>query len=368
MTWGAPLALGQSPDSTASADSVPVAVSFAGAGWIIGQVSRSVDPFYHGSGLLHGVMTVKIGDNVQVPLRVISEVWNYSQGYGQVLTTLRPAVRVSLPGAGPVDSLTVLAGDLWRVRHGQGLMLDYFESQGAAVGVYGGRLALEGRFIGAGWSGHDDVYAFGFAYDSRMALRYFDNNSDGGSYQGSRIVSADLRLPVAQGVEVYAEGASNTTTKHGAWLAGVRWEATKVRNRIAATAEYRHYDQRFFNNEQPIPVPYPYFFSLTALDKPVHNYHFYLRRPGAHDVVAVRTRGRAYGGPWFVDADLEAIAGEPAGYYFAGEASVGVEANPLVDLRVGALNKFFGPTFPSDGPMFVVDENPWWFVKAAFRF
>ncbi len=351
----------QSAPPSGRTDSVPVTFSWAASGFVMGQFTEAVDPFYHASGLLHLTVTARVGANLEVPLRLVSEAWNFSQPYQTNITSVRPALRVTLRrGAG--DSLTLLAGDLWRVRHGQGLALDHFESQGAALVATSGRWSLEGRLIGFGWAGPDDLYALSLVYDSRLAVRLLDDSPDFPPYAGSRIVSVDARVAVPVAGEVYTELGRNLDARRWGGLAGVRRHFRDGRHRLVVSVEYRHYDDDFFRNDTNGSSIYPYYVSLTALDKPLHNFQLYQQHRGRHDVVAARAQGRAYLRSWFVDVDVERITGTLD--YVAYEGSVGFEAGPNADLRIGGLNKFLQPPTAQEG-MFRVRDRPWWFMKVT---
>ncbi|HEV8265703.1 MAG TPA: hypothetical protein VGQ06_12215 [Gemmatimonadales bacterium] len=361
-TCGALEPLGaQSAPSAGRSDTVPATFSYTASGFVMSQVTEPVDPFYHASGLLHVMVSARVGANIEVPLRLLSEAWSFSQPYQANITSVRLAVRATLRRSSG-DSLTLLAGDLWRVRHGQGLALDNFESQGAAVVASSGRWALEGRLIGFGWAGPDDLYALSLEYDSRVALRLLDDSPDVPSYVGSRIVSADARLAVPIVGEAYAEIGRNVDARRWGALAGVRRQFGDARHRLAVNVEYRHYDRDFFRNETNGAAIYFYFVSLTALDKPLHTFQLYQQHRGRHDVVAARAQGRAYLRSWFLDADVETITGTLDDVAY--EASIGFDAGPNADLRVGGLNKFLQFPTAQEG-MFRTRDRPWWFMKVT---
>jgi hypothetical protein len=349
----------------AQADSLPVTFTLRFSGFVLGQVTEPVDPFYHASAMLHVIATARVGTNVEVPVRVLAEAWSFSQPYGFNITTVRPAIRVAWRGRSPRDSLVLLVGDLWRVRHGQGLALDDFESQGGIVNARAGRWRATAALIGYGWAGPDDLYTLGLEYHDRVAVRLLDDSPDVPAYAGSRILSADGRLALPVVGEVYGEIGRNVDRRRWGALVGLRRTVRSSRNEVRASLEFRHYDSDFFGNETNAGVTvYPYFGSLTALDKPLHNFQLYQAHRGRHDVVAARVQGRASVRHWFVDGDVEGITGtiDELGY----EASVGVEANAAVDLRTGVLNKFF--RFPTAGEgMFSVRDTPWWFLKVTIR-
>lgn len=352
----------QSVDSTPRQDSIPVKFSFAASGFVLSNVNGDVDPFYHASALLHVVVNARVGDNVDIPMRLLSEAWNFSQPYSVTLTTLRPAIRVAVRSRHPGDSLAVLAGDLWRVRHGEGLSLDDFESRGAAFGAYSGHWTLDGHLIGWGWTGVDDLYTLSLGYADRIAIRFLDDSPDIPGYRGSRVVSTDARVAIPVAGTLYGELARNVDAQRWGGLVGVRGRLERGRHRLSGRVEYRHYDRNFFRNDDNVAVTYSYFSSLTALDKPMHSFHLYQTRRGRHDVFAVRVQGRASVGSWFVDADVEGIAGTV--HEIAYEAAIGVSPSPVADLRVGILNKIF--QFPiASQDMFALRDSPWCFMRAT---
>lgn len=352
----------QSTEPERRVDSIPVTFSYTASGFVLGNLNGSIDPFYHASALLHVRVTAQIGDNVEVPIRVLTEAWNFSQSYGGTFTTVRPAIRIATRRRGSGDSLAFVAGDLWRVRHGEGLLLEDFESRGAAFGAYTGSWTFSGHVIGFGWTGADDLYSLSLGYAGYAAIRFFYDSPDILPYAGSRILSADGRITMPVAGELYGEIARNVDARRWGGLIGLRRRLGSGRDRLSVRVEYRHYDRNFFRNEDNSSILYFYFPSLTALDKPLHSFHVYQTRRGRHDVVAAHLQGRAYLGSWFVDADVEAIAGTI--HEIAYEAAMGFNANPLVDLRVGLLNKIF--QLPATmGDMFRLRELPWYFMKVT---
>jgi len=352
-----------------SADSVPVTLAVRSSGFVMGQVTEAVDPFYHASALLHTMITAKIGTNVEVPVRVLAEVWNFSNSYGLGSTAVRPAMRVTIRNSTPLDSIAVLVGDLWRVKHGQGLVLDYFESQGGELSAHARRWALQVRGIGMGWGVVDDLYSISLAFDSLIGVRYLDDSPDVSLYRGSQFVSVDVAPRVGRLGRLYAEMGANIDTHTWGSLVGARGSYRRGRNHVARNAEYRHYDRAFFNNDSVGTsfngaLLYTYYVSLTALDKPLNTPHLYLQRRGQHNVVAALVRGRVYLKDWFLNADLEGLTGTVD--LFAYEATIGFAANPLAELSVGVLNKLFRfPVYAQ--PMFRVRDKPWPFLRASFR-
>jgi hypothetical protein len=354
---------------TTSVDSVPVTLAARASGFVLGQLAGPVEPFYHASALLHTVITAKVGTNVEIPVRALAEVWNFSNYYGIGSTAIRPALHVTIRDAGLLDSITVLVGDLWRMKHGQGLVLDYFESQGGELAAYAQRWALQVRAIGMGWGVADDLYSVSLGFDSLIGVRYLDDSPDIPAYRGSQFLSVDVAPKVADLGRLYAEAGRNLDTRTWGGLVGARGGYARGRNHVTFSAEYRHYERSFFNNDSVGGfmnggLVYPYYASLTALDKPLNTPHLYLQHRGQHNVAAARVRGRVYLKDWFLDADLEGLTGTVD--LLAYDVAIGFAANPLADLSVGVLNKLFRfPTYAQS--MFNVRDKAWPFMRASFR-
>src|SRR6266487_2400353 len=70
--------------------------------------NKSIDPFYHASGLFNSTLTISIGKYVTVPLHAVAEVWNFSKSYGDSQNTIvwvKPALIAKIPvQAGFIDS------------------------------------------------------------------------------------------------------------------------------------------------------------------------------------------------------------------------------------------------------------------------
>ena len=132
----------------------PVNFHIDANGFVLSSLTNtSISPFYHASALFNSIITVKIGENVSIPVRTVAEVWNFSDSYASsknLFTWAKPAIVVKIPiNYSFISEFYVKAGDMGRMKHGQGLSLDYFEAQGSDFLLKLNKIFLE--FKTAGW-------------------------------------------------------------------------------------------------------------------------------------------------------------------------------------------------------------------------
>jgi len=356
--------------------------SLSADGFILSSAFQTYDPFYHASGLFNSVLRMDIGEKVSVPLRVVAEDWNFSAPYGDANNRMfwaKPAVNFKLPvHVLFVDSVYLVAGDLGRIKHGQGLSLDYFESQGAYAEVtFLKKFRVEMSSIGWGWTGMDDIKTIGLCYRNLFAIRFFNNydNFQHGEYvRQSRIYSADFSVPVAKDLKVYGEAGFNYDNDNArALMAGIKYSEHETKKvAFDASLEYRFYEKDFLKFQSvglPFINSYPYFNSLTALDKPVHTFRYYQPMYFDADGIAVKVMLKYYFYDRFFFYTHDEIIFRTEVTDFAYEATIGYEPVKNVNLHAGINNKFFRLySLLDDGPMFSLHDEPWVMLKADFAF
>ncbi|HMQ70008.1 MAG TPA: hypothetical protein PKA90_13485 [Ignavibacteria bacterium] len=338
-------------------------------GFILSNLSYPIDPFYHASGLFNSIVTTSIGSNINIPLRLVSEVWNFSNSYESpknMYLWAKPSINIKIPVSFfYVDSIMFTAGDLGRVRQGQGLSLDYFESQGGTFDIMvAKKINLNLTGIGYGWTGIDDMYLFGISYDSIISMRFLD---DLDSENSSRILSADFSIFGNKNLRMYGEAGYNFDQKSKGLLTGLEYMNVFKNGWTNLSFEYRHYDKNFLNLTGK--NSYPYFNSLTALDKPLNNFRYYQPKTSNIDALAARVTFKYFLFPrFFVMSDVEMISiGNPQ---FAYESVIGFEAYEGVNINVGFLNKFFQlyNPFNVESQMFSLHDELWFMLNANYFF
>lgn len=343
---------------------------------VLTTAEGNTGPFYHAHGLLHILPSLTINDAVSLRLRTVAEAWSFSSSYlgeNNLHLWALPSIRARIVGGGFLDSITVLAGDLWRIKNGQGLALDYFEALGVNVAFHMGDFDVEATTAGYGWTGWDDIYMLNVRYDSLIRVNAFYNFGPLVSAQGEyilnrRIISIDVQLPIAGGLSTYGEFGFAFNHGIGALL-GLKYIYKDSATNIQIQAEGRGYGRDFFATAF---FGYPYINSITSLDKPVNTYRswvgqdigFYLR---------AQARQRIYD-QFFLTTDTEYLSLNSALYT---ETCIGYAVTTGVDITVGYLNKLFNlygvpvdpfnPSGASDhNSMFRVDGQG--ILKIAVRF
>lgn len=376
-----------SSDTFLTVKGVPVNFNIEANGMVLTHITKHRDPYYHASAFISSVITTNIGKRVRIPVRLISEVQNFSASYSDrqnAVFRVKPTIQARLDKIIGVDSVVINVGDLWRQKHGQGLMLDQFEAQGGEVTFYRNKIFINVRDLGYGYTGYDDIFSVSAGYDSVIALRYFINiinnrdNDFGRSsgyydyYRDIKIVSVDSYTRLNRNISIYNEAAINLKTYSKGALIGCNFNYGFKRSFIDAKIEFRYYDKNFFFEDGTPSLPF--FESLTALDKSVNIYYLYLNRTDIKNYTfGGRIKGRLYiYEDFFADADIEPVTGSMN--LFAYEASVGIEPELNVFLKAGIMNKFLNIdnynfiNIPEDKDMFYLDNRPFLFAKAVFSF
>ncbi len=342
------------------------------SGFALGKVYRSVDPFYHASFLLHTATVFNYGSNIKLGLRFVSEVRNFSEGYDNRQNTIlwaKPFIWGKFENI-ILDSTTVLAGDQWRIKHGQGLFLDDFEGLGATFRGYQDKFELEATLVGVGYNYYDDLYKFSLGYNNIFRLGYIFNFYQF-SYDNLNLLTLDFRLGLYKGLTAYSELGYNPRSQSKAGLLGINYNFESKRFIINSKVEYRHYDKNIWNEERP--SEYQYFYSLTAIDKPMNNYYLYIIQQKILDVLAARVFMQLYiYKQFYAAADLEPGIGSIK--YFAYKTELGYEIIKTVKFKIGVMNKFFSPRGPIEYDidsenfgMFRLSKRPWVFAEATFK-
>ncbi|MBS1561866.1 MAG: hypothetical protein JSS89_09695 [Bacteroidetes bacterium] len=322
--------------------------------YVLSSHSGDIAPFYHASGLLFTVPTVTIDSVVSVRLRTAAECWNFSASYQSptnVVVWAKPSILIQSPLTSGIDSVRLLAGDLWRVRVGQGLALDYFEALGASVRLVTGKVGVEATTIGYGWTGSDDIYTMSVQYDSTVRFNGFMNF--GGSFPnalasgtGHYLLSVDVQKQFNE-LLLYTEAGVGQGGV--ALLGGATYTFRTPTTFCALHAEGRIYPSGFF----PAPVNdsgytsnrYPYFNSVTALDKPVMTYRNFAKR--LQGLYLRLTFRQSIAGPLIVGTDTE---------YFRNlytDTYIGLAFGEGAEISVGYMNKTFELYDPTTfAPMF----------------
>ena len=374
------LILGQiQTDTVFTLKGVPVSFNIDAEGMVLSHITRHKDPFYHASAYMGTVITMKIGSNVSIPLRFVAEVWNFSNDYGRehnLYTWAKPSIQARVNKILGLDSAVFNVGDLWRQKQGQGLIFDHFESQGGEITLYKNRVYLSARDLGYGFTGYDDIATISAGYDSLLAIRYMMNyyNYPVG-VADLKIASLDSRVRINKNFWMYEEAAINIDTKAKSALVGFLAGYRNKRSFFNAQLELRYYEKDFFFEEMPQRLPF--FISLTVLDKPVNQFYTYMIRNSTNITIGGRFTGRYFiNNDFFIDADLEPVAGDFNMFFY--EAAIGFEPESNVLLRAGIMNKFlnaerdfsifyYGSEDPELNDMFVTDKKPFLFAKASFR-
>lgn len=376
-----------STDTVFTVKGVPVAFDIEANGMVLSHITKYRDPYYHASAYLSSVVTAKIGKNVRIPVRLISEVRNFSESYNSKNNSvflIKPSLQVRLNKFIGLDSIVLNVGDLWRQKHGQGLMLDQFEAQGGEVTFYKNKVFINARDLGFGYTGFDDIFTVSAGFDSLFAVRFFINtiNSNKNNfnnairyydlYRDISVLSVDSYKRINKYISIYEEAAINLKTYSKGALIGCNFNYGFKRSFIDAKIEFRFYDKNFFFEDGTPSLPF--FESLTALDKSVNIYYLYLNRTDIKNYTfGGRIKGRLYiYEDFFADADIEPVTGSMN--LFAYEASVGIEPELNVFLKAGIMNKFLNIdnynfiNIPEDKDMFYLDNRPFLFAKAVFSF
>lgn len=344
-------------------DSLPSMLTFSlhGNAFVLSTLEGNISPFYHASSLFHGVASVGIGKNLSVHLRIVSEVWSFSEMYDDpenFFTWAKPSIRGVIPvHAFGLDTITFRVGDLWRVTHAHGLVLDYFEAQGSEISLQFGPVRVQGRTIGVGIDYYDDIYSFDVVYNSIVGFHFFDDFAGSflnGGEKDAEIFSVDADVPVIDGIHTYAEAGFNHLQHAKGLIVGVEAALMLQGASLDLRAEYRHYDAGFWGSPT-IPARYgqgwvlydsletrrfPYFNSLTAIDKPINTPHLYMTHGRSAQTFSLRVKVKQsiVGGLHFA-ADAEKLFGTYDRFFY--EAGIGYDLDPRVIFFFGPFNKIF---------------------------
>jgi|GEM_PF-4354709 len=377
--------LAQITTDTFKVAGTPVFINAAIEGTGLSNINECIDPYYHASAFIMSVVTFHIGKNVEIPVRIAAENQSFSKMYDDednFVSWIKPSIKAVITTVPLIDSINILAGDLWRIKHGQGLLLDNYEAHGITAKMSVKNFSIQSTWAGTGVFGWDDLMTFSLIYKNNFAVRYFnDYYYHSQLYPGSKpttnyfnVISGDAFTTVNKNISIYTEGAFNTITKKKAALAGVDISYEGKRFSITCNAEFRHYENNFFTEGEKYQ-PY-YIKSLTSLDKPLNSYIMYINNPKLSNTFSARIKGKLFlYKNFFVGADIEPILGDTA--LLAYESVIGFEAEKNVNLMFGIMNKFFVTesygyyeysSFEPSANMFYVRNKPWLMLKATFKF
>lgn len=361
--------IAQVSTDTLKVGALSVRASLEAEALVLSNFIKANDPFYHASTMLHAVPSVTINDIVSIRLRTIAENWNWSNSYDASENKIfwaKPSIRFNIPVTHVADSITVLVGDLWRIKSGQGLALDYFEAQGMQGEVHAGKFYFKAAVAGYGWTGQDDIYIGRAQYDSVFGLNVFVNTLThiaelDLSGTDRAVLSADVDITLGNGFRVYAE-VGTTLVHSAAAMAGIKYNFDSDNTTIDVKIEGRYYRGKFFDGA-PTYGPYgftdpsyPYINSMTSLDKPINTYRSWVdRERGAY--IRIKARQIIYGG-LFISTDTEYIT-DGEGVYT--ESGIGYRVMKDADLQIVYLNKLFtlyDSGFGVHAPMFRLSSQP----------
>lgn len=367
---------------------------------------------YHGAGYANVVATVGIGENVQLPLRILSESRNFSEFYehgSNVVTWIKPAIRIRLPiGYLGIDSVAGMAGDLWRTGTGQGLLLEYFEGQGLDFSVYSGDFQLRMLAVGAGWHYYDDIHCIALRYKDLIGVRYFVdflNDLPLGIREDNSALAfgVDFNYGLTPGISVYGESAFNINMDNAnGSLLGIVYEEHENDDYLSLGIEYRHYDTYFFTPGHKYYTDGPLLFnSITAIDKPYNHTFTYLQLlqedrdrgvfsvyknpfsvetvPVVNNLILSMALRKTLLWRAFLDIELEYLTGTTEAFPY--ELYLGVRIADGVDVFGGIFNRYIFPTEDQrDSPFYrghrasryetwlEIRDTPGWMVKSEVRF
>lgn len=325
--------------STFNVDDHDVSVHMPIQAFVLSGIPGDNDPFYHASGLLHLLPALSVDDRVEVQLRLVAENWNFSasyqSGYNLILWA-KPRITLRLPFSHVIDSLRFSAGDLWRTTAGRGLALDYFEGMGSNTRVVAGKMAYELTTIGYGWTGLDDIYLFSMSYDSNYRINVFSNHFSTISdvdYENTDYLmfSADAQHTFGP-VLVWAE-LGYMYGRGPAGLVGASYQLQAEGLSLELSGQYRWYSDEFFSSSVATDVGFPYFNSLTALDKPVATFRSFTDNSTGLQLL-VRAKVRVIG-PVFIGTATESFRA------LYTDTFVGMDFSTIAEVTAGYLNKLF---------------------------
>lgn len=336
-------------------------------GFILSSLdNNSISPFYHGSGLSHSLLTTKISNNIEIPLRFVVENWNYSELYDSPENMKiwgKVALKVNIPVDNIISNIKIQAGDLWRVKNGYGLTLDNFEAQGSNFNItFVNGIEFDFKTLGVGWKYVDDIYLYSLKYKDIVSINLLNNflNDD----ISFKILSVDNKLKINKYLTLYNEIGYNFFTSDFAMLSKVEFLKLNKRNRIKLGAEFRTYSYYFLNHYEG--TNYPYFNSLTSIDKPYNNFRTYQVLMGGTQLnFDIDFRIFLYD-DFFINSNSEFIIGNTITIPY--ELTIGYDINNTIQLHLGLLNKFFNLYKPDEtNQMFNVRDVLWYLIKIEYN-
>jgi hypothetical protein len=362
----------------------PVEFTLDSKGFILYGISKSdINPFYHYSAIADNNIKAIINNASELRLKLVNEVWSFSKPYQigeyyQNYLWAKPSIFLKtkeplrLFNKKFIDTISILAGDLWRQKDADGLLLDDFESQGAIINVnFLKKFLFNWKIIGAGWTQFDDYRSFKLGYSDLASVTYVYNFLNGSNnINDAKILNLGIHHCL-NNFNIKADIAKNFTTNKIAALLGMEYFFSENKLNFTLDIEYRHYEDHFFFLRENFL--FPYFNSMTGLDKKINNFQLYQLYQNTQNALALLLNGNySLNEKMFLQFYIETILGsniiqnDNRQEKYAYELNAGISFNKIIRCKLGIGNKFFRLS-NEYSTMFELKKNPWFFGKLEFN-
>lgn len=238
------------------------------------QCSASIP--YHGGYYVNFNFNIKANEHVHIEDILTAENQSFSAGYSS-----QNVLKNRFAAFYETGTLKLRAGNLGRIKAGNGLTIDELYSEGIRVSLKLGNVSLDLLQSGAGLALYEDLYIFQLT-DKHKRFGLFANIHRGQSFPVRDLVYAGIfaEYPVNKDFYLYGEYASlgeNTLkfiTNKDAYLLGLRFGSRYKKLNLGVKLEHRFYDEYF--NKPLKNLPRDTFFALEEEDKAFNNWWNYL--------------------------------------------------------------------------------------------
>ncbi len=268
---------------------------------------------YHGGYYVNFKFKINVNENVHLEDILTAENQSFSAGYSS-----QNVLKNRFAAFYETEMLKLRAGNLGRIKAGNGLTIDELYSDGIRLSLKFGNVNLDLLQSGAGLVLYEDLYIVQLT-DKHDRFGFFANIHRGQTFPVKDLVYAGIfaDYPITKDFKVYGEYASlgeNTLrliTKKDAYLFGARFGYKYKKVNLQGKLEHRFYDENF--NKPLKNLPSDTFFALEEEDKEFNNWWNYLYMFG-DDISTLNLRLLA-------DSDIHKAINVFADYEYAHIAS-----------------------------------------------
>lgn len=257
-------------------------IDFSGDGVVLGRTCNSQPEIcsaaipYHGGYYVNFNFNIKVNEHVHIEDILTAENQSFSAGYSS-----QNVLKNRLAAFYETGTLKLRAGNLGRIKSGNGLTIDELYSEGISLVLKFPEFNIDMTQSGAGLVLYEDLYIFQLS-DKNRRFGLYANMHRGQTYPVRDVVYTGMfmKYPLNADTAAYAEYSTFNGNSFKffsgvpAYLLGVRFNKKNEKFNLDAKFENRFYSDGF--NKSLRYLPRDTFFALEEEDKRFNNWWDYL--------------------------------------------------------------------------------------------